>query len=152
MRRAWKSRRKPGRLEDKALPAAFSEGNAIGSSTQRSRNPSNTSLFRSCGALLEKSLVQRLLATYLAGAVLGLAAVDLLAVAEGLPVVGDQGQVDRQPLPAAAQRLGEPARQGEVEAALQLRVVREAGVDRLADGFLGGGPVEPLTGGFRRWP
>src|SRR5512143_273938 len=67
MRRAWKSRRKPGRLEDKALPAAFSEGDAIGSSTPRSRNPCNTSLFRSGGALLEKSLVQRLLATYLAG-------------------------------------------------------------------------------------
>ncbi len=66
MQRAWKSRRKPGRLEDKALPAAFSEGNAIGSSTPRGRNPCNTSLFRSGGALLEKSLVQRLLATYLA--------------------------------------------------------------------------------------
>ena len=65
MRRAWKSRRKPGRLEDKALPAAFSEGNAIGSSTLRSRNPCNTSLFRSGGALWEKLLVQRLLATYL---------------------------------------------------------------------------------------
>src|SRR5512135_3098740 len=65
MRRAWKSRRKPGRLEDKTPPAAFSEGNAIGSPTPRSRNPCSASLFRSGGALLEKSLVQRLLATYL---------------------------------------------------------------------------------------
>ena len=33
-----------------------------------------------------------------AGAALGLAAVDLVDVAEGLAVVGDQGQVDGQPL------------------------------------------------------
>ena len=41
-----------------------------------------------------------------AGAVLGLGAIDLVEVAERLAVVGDQRQVDGQPLAVSAQRLG----------------------------------------------
>jgi hypothetical protein len=55
MRGGWKSRRKTCRLKDKAVPTEFGTG-----------SPRNSSLFRSVAALSETSLVQRLLATYLA--------------------------------------------------------------------------------------
>lgn len=66
------------------------------------------------------------------------------------PVVGDQRQVDGQPLPLAAQRLGETAGERAVELPLQDGEVGDVGVDRLAKGLLGGESAEPLTGGMER--
>ena len=62
---AWNSGRKLRRLEDKTVPPEFSVVNAIGPSTPSSRNPYNSSLIRPGNALLEISVVQGLLATYL---------------------------------------------------------------------------------------
>ena len=55
-----------------------------------------------------------------AGAALGLAAVDLAGADQRQAVVGDQGQVDGQALAAAAQGRRQVGGQGAVEAALQL--------------------------------
>ena len=76
-----------------------------------------------------------------AGAVLGLAAVDLVEVAEGLAVVGDQGQVDGQPLEVLAERLGQVPGQRGVELPLQGGVVGQGGQQGLAGRLVGGGVV-----------
>ena len=76
-----------------------------------------------------------------AGAALGLAAVDLVEVAEGLAVVGDQGQVDGQPLEVLAQGLGQVPGQGGVELPLQGGVVGQGGQQRLACRLVGGAVV-----------
>jgi hypothetical protein len=52
-------------LGDKAVPSIFSEGDEIGASMPRCRNPRNFSLFQSGDAPLETSFVKKLLATYL---------------------------------------------------------------------------------------
>ena len=81
-----------------------------------------------------------------AGAALGLAAVDLVEVAEGLAVVGDQGQVDGQPLEVLAQRLGQVPGQRGVELPLQDGVVGKSGQERLACRLVGGGVAKALAG------
>jgi hypothetical protein len=81
-----------------------------------------------------------------AGAVLGLAAVDLAEVAEGLAVVGDQRQVDGQPLEVSAQRLGQVTGEGRVELPLQLGIVGERRQQRLAGRLVRGGVAEPPAG------
>ena len=81
-----------------------------------------------------------------AGAVLGLAAVDLVGVAERAAVVGDQGQVDGQPLEVLAQRLGQVPGQGAVELPLGLGVVGQGGQQGLACRLVGGGVAEALAG------
>ena len=77
---------------------------------------------------------------------LGLAAVDLVEVAEGLAVVGDQGQVDGQPLAVLAQRLGQVPGQGGVEPPLQGGVVGQGGQQGLAGRLVGGGVAEAPAG------
>jgi hypothetical protein len=85
-----------------------------------------------------------------AGAVLGLTAVDLFGVVEVLPVVGDQGQVDRQALRAPAQRSEQTAGQSAVELALEFGEFGQRGIQCLANGLLGGEVVEPPAGGVDR--
>ena len=81
-----------------------------------------------------------------AGAVLGLGAVDLAEVAEGFAVVRDQRQIDGQPLEALAERLGQVPGQRGVESPLQCGVVGERRQQRLARRLVGGGVAEPLAG------
>ena len=82
-----------------------------------------------------------------AGAALGLAAVDLAGVLQGLAVVGDQGQVDGQGLAAPAEGLGQVALQGAVEAALQLVDSRGGWPAGRVRGGVGGGVAQGGTGG-----
>ena len=82
----------------------------------------------------------------MAGAALGLAAVDLGRVAEGLAVVGDQGQVDGQSLGVLAERLGQVSSQRGVELSLEGGVVGQGGQQRLACRLVGGGVAQALAG------
>jgi len=82
-----------------------------------------------------------------AGAALGLAAVDLAGVLQRFAGVGDEDEVDGQGLPAAAEGLGEVALQGPVEAALQLGAVGEGGHQGGVQGGVGRGIAEGGTGG-----
>src|SRR5206468_5166114 len=81
------------------------------------------------------------------GAVPGFAAVDFLGVAQRLAMVGDQVQVDRQGLLAAAQAAGQVPLQGAVDAALQLSRLGEGGEQGVVDGGVGGGALEGGAGG-----
>src|SRR3712207_4007588 len=82
-----------------------------------------------------------------AGALLGLAAVDLARVAQRLAVVGDQDQVDGQGLAPSAEGLGEITLQGAVEAALQLVDVGGGGHQGGMDGGVAGGVAQGGAGG-----
>ena len=84
------------------------------------------------------------------GAALGLAAVDLVGVVQGLAVVGDEGQVDGQRLAAAAQGLGQVALQGAVEAALQFGEGGQGGQQGIVGGGVGGGVAQGGAGGGQR--
>src|SRR5206468_5345188 len=81
-----------------------------------------------------------------AGAALGVAAVDLRGVMQRLAVVGDEGEVDGQGLALAAQRLGQVAVQGAVEAALQLGEGGPAGQQGVVGGGVGGRVAQGGTG------
>jgi hypothetical protein len=80
-----------------------------------------------------------------AGAVLGLTAVDLVAVVQGPAVVGDQGQGGGQALRLEAQRPGHVGDQTTVEAPLQFVLPGQGGVQGLAEG-LGGGDGQQARG------
>ena len=60
----------------------------------------------------------------MAGAALGLGAVDLIGVVQVSAVIGNQGQVDGQRLTPSAYGLGQVALEGAVESALQFGVGR----------------------------
>ncbi len=77
-----------------------------------------------------------------AGAALGLAAVDLGLVAHGLAVVGDQGQVHGHALGPAAQVAGHVVAEAAVEASEQLVAHGDPGEPGLADGLARGGRGE----------
>jgi hypothetical protein len=80
-----------------------------------------------------------------AGAALGLAAIDLVGMAERRAVVRDQGQVEGQPLEVLAQRLGQVPGQRRVELPLQRGGVGPSGQQRLACGLVGGGIAQRLA-------
>src|SRR5207248_516254 len=82
-----------------------------------------------------------------AGTVAGLAAVDLVGVAQGLAVVGHELQVDGQGLSAAAEGLGQVALQGAVEAALQLRDRGQGSQQGIVGGRIGGRSPQGSAGG-----
>jgi hypothetical protein len=82
-----------------------------------------------------------------AGAVLGPAAVDLVAVAQGLSVVGDEHQIDGQRLTAASEATGQVALQGAVEAPLQLGEVGQGGQQGVVGGRVGRGVAQGGAGG-----
>src|SRR5262249_54060700 len=82
-----------------------------------------------------------------AGAVAGLAAVDLGAASQGQAVVGDQRQVDGQPLPTPAQPTGQAVGQGGVEAALQFVPVRQPVAQGQPRGLGRGGAEQAPAGG-----
>jgi hypothetical protein len=84
------------------------------------------------------------------GAALGLPTVDLLGVAEVLAVIGDQGQVDRQPLAPPAQRSGQTTGQGAVELPLKFGELGHRGDEGFADRLLGGELVESPARGVDR--
>ena len=86
----------------------------------------------------------------MAGATLGLAAVDFFDVVPGPAVVGDQVQIDGQGLAAAPQAAGQVALQSAVETALQLGQGGEGGGQGLVDGGVGRGAEEGGTGGRPR--
>jgi hypothetical protein len=81
-----------------------------------------------------------------AGAALGLATVDLVEVAGRLTVVGDQGQVEGQPLAVCAQRLGQMTGECGVEPPLQFGVVGQRGQQCLARRLVAGGVFQALAG------
>ena len=85
-----------------------------------------------------------------AGTLLGLAAIDLVGVRQGLAVVREQGQIDGQGLAAAAQRLGQVALQAAIEAALQFVDLGERGEQGGAHGRIRGRLREGATGGGHR--
>src|SRR5262249_37598823 len=81
------------------------------------------------------------------GAVLGLAAVDLAGVLQGLAVVGDQVQGDGERLAAAGQAARQAVAQGAVGAALELGGLGQGGGQGVAEGGVGGGALEGGAGG-----
>jgi hypothetical protein len=80
-----------------------------------------------------------------AGAALGLAAADLVEVAERLAMVGDQCQVNGQPLEVRAQRLGRVPGQRGIELLLQLGVAGQGRQQGLARRLVGRGVAEALA-------
>ncbi len=86
----------------------------------------------------------------MAGAGLGLTAVDLLEVVCGLAMIGDQGQVDGQPLPAPPQLGGQAGPQRPVDAPLQLGVIRQRGVQRIVNRLLRRRILQAVTSGGNR--
>src|ERR1019366_6537591 len=72
--------------------------------------------------------------------------VDLVEIAEGFAVVGDQRQVDGQALGVLAERLGQVPGERGVELSVQRGVIGQGGQQRLASRLVGGGVAEALAG------
>jgi len=82
-------------------------------------------------------------------AALDLAAVEFVGVLVGLAVVGQQREIDGQPL-AAATQLGQAGAQGPVAAPFQELAFRQIGQQRLADGLGRGRPPQAEGGREQR--
>src|SRR5262249_47756090 len=82
-----------------------------------------------------------------AGATLGLATVDLVAIVEGLAVVGHEVEVNGQGLATATQGLGQSALEGTVDTALEFVGLGQRGEESVVDGGIGRSAAKGLAGG-----
>src|SRR5271154_7576960 len=90
----------------------------------------------------------------MAGAALGLAAIDFLGIGLGLTVIGNESQVDGHPQALAPARVSEDARQrrrqGTTDAALQLGERGQGGAQGFVQRVVAGRIAESPAGGGNR--